>query len=334
MNESDGQTPPTDGLGSGTIRPRSLILGCGYAGESIALRLAGLGHDVFGLRRSEPDTLPAGLPYTLLRADLTDPGSLETLDALEQPFDCVVLCASASGGDSDAYRRIYFEGTGHVLARLRRQAPRAFVYTGSTSVYSQTDGSWVDELSPTEPSSEAAHWLLRTEQRILDAHREWGLAARILRVAGIYGPGRGSLLRRILSGQAHLNEGGDRWTNRVHRDDLADAVVAVLQRGRPGEIYNVADEEPATQRAVLEWLSKTMGRPVGDEVSGSPQPEGRRRRSSNKRVRIDKVRQETGWTPAHPSFREGYLEELGRMRSHGPTGSSGGPTAPISPGGS
>jgi len=309
-------------------------VGCGYAGEAIARRLHASGHQVFGLRRSKPDSPPAGLSYTPLQANLTEPGSLETLAALDVPFDYVVLCASASGGDAEAYRQVYFEGTGHLLARLKGQAPKAFVYTGSTSVYSQTDGSWVDELSPTEPESESGLWLLRTEQRILDAHREWGLAARILRVAGIYGPGRGSLLRRVLSGQAHLEGSGDRWTNRIHREDLADAVVAVLQRGRPGEIYNVADQEPATQRYVLEWLSERTGIPLREGAEESSQAGRRRRGGSKKRVRSDKVRRETGWSPTRPSFREGYLEELEHIRDQGSTGSTGGWNPPFSRGGS
>ncbi|MBM3903165.1 MAG: SDR family oxidoreductase [Verrucomicrobia bacterium] len=334
MNDPGGQTRGPEDVGSGKPRPRSLIVGCGYVGESIARRLHASGHQVFGLRRSEPESLPVGLPYIPLQANLTEPGSLQTLAALDVPFDCVVLCASASGGDAEAYRQVYFEGTGHLLARLRGQAPRAFVYTGSTSVYSQTDGSWVDELSPTEPESESGLWLLRAEQRILDAHREWGLAGRILRVAGIYGPGRGSLLRRVLSGQAGLEGSGDRWTNRIHREDLADAVIAVLQRGRSGEIYNVADQEPATQRCVLEWLSERTGIPLREGAEESPKSGRRRRGGSNKRVRIDKVRRETGWSPTRPSFREGYLEELGHIRVEGSTGSTRVQSPPFSRGGS
>ena len=334
MNDPGGQSPEPEGVGCGSPQPRSLIVGCGYAGEAIARRLHASGHQVFGLRRSKPDSPPAGLSYTPLQANLTEPGSLETLAALDVPFDYVVLCASASGGDAEAYRQVYFEGTGHLLARLKGQAPRAFVYTGSTSVYSQTDGSWVDELSPTEPESESGLWLLRAEQRILDAHREWGLAGRILRVAGIYGPGRGSLLRRVLSGQAHLEGSGNHWTNRIHREDLADAVVAVLQRGRSGEIYNVADQEPATQRCVLEWLSERTGIPLREGTKESPMAGRRRRGGSNKRVRTDKVRRETGWSPTRPSFREGYLEELEHIRVEGSTGSTGGWIPPFSQGGS
>ena len=333
MNGLDAQTRGGDGSSPEAPRCRTLIVGCGYVGEAVARRLRALGHDVFGLRRSDPDTLPPGLPYVPLQGDLTDPRSLETLEALDTPFDCVVHTASASGGDAETYRRVYFEGTGHLLDRLRRHPPRAFVYTSSTGIYSQTDGSWVDEESPTEPGSESGVWLVRTEQRILEARLEWGLAGRIVRVAGIYGPGRGSLLRRVLSGQAHLEGSGDRWTNRIHREDLADAIVATLSRGRPGEIYNVADLEPATQRAVLEWLSDRTGVPLAPPPV-TPATTTRRRGDSNKRVCVDKLRRETGWNPSHPSFREGYLEELDRLGDGGSTEATGTGGQPVSPGGS
>ena len=329
MNGPIEPTREREGLDPGAPGRRSLIVGCGYVGEAVARRLGALGHEVFGLRRSDPNTLAPGLPYRPLQGDLTDPRSLEALEALDMPFDCVVHTVSASGGDAETYRRVYFEGTGHLLDRLRRHPPGAFVYTSSTGVYSQTDGSWVDEQSPTEPRSESGVWLVRTEQRILEACREWGLAGCILRVAGIYGPGRGSLLRRVVSGQAQLEGSGDRWTNRIHREDLADAVVATLSRGRPGEVYNVADLEPATQRTVLDWLSKQTGVPLG-ESGGTSQPTTRRRGDSNKRVRVDKLRRETGWNPAHPSFREGYLEELGRVGDGESTEGTGGGGQPVS----
>ena len=295
-------------------RGRSLIVGCGYVGEAVARRLRALGHEVFGLRRTAPQFLPSGLPYVPLQGDLTDPGSLDCIEALDTPFDCVVHTVSASGGDAEAYRRVYFEGTGHLLERLRHHPPGSLVYTSSTGVYSQVDGSWVDERSSTEPRSESGLWLVRTEQRILETCRDWGLAGRILRVAGIYGPGRGSLLQQVLSGQARLDGTGDRWTNRIHREDLADAVLAALFRGRPGEIYNTVDLEPATQRTVLEWLSAKTGIPLATSVQTLQAP-SRRRGDSNKRVSSEKLRRETGWHPVHATFREGYLEELQRVGS-------------------
>ena len=329
MNGLGVQASGLESLGSMTPAHRTLVVGCGYVGEAVARRLRSLGHDVFGLRRSDPWSLAPGLPYVPLQGDLTDPGSLDAIEALDTPFDWVIHTVSASGGDAEAYRRVYFEGTGHLLDRLRHHPPHAFVYTSSTSVYSQTDGSWVDELSPADPGSESVGWLLRTEQLILDAWRAWGLAGRILRVAGIYGPERGSLLRRALSGQAHLEGAGDRWTNRIHREDLADAIVAALSQGRPGEIYNAADLEPATQKTVLEWLSEQTGVPLA-EPSGGPQPVTRRRGGSNKRVCVDKLRRETGWTPTHRSFREGYLEELGRLGGGEATRGTGIQSRPVS----
>src|SRR5262249_11699921 len=125
---------------------------CGYVGRVLGTELSRQGHEVFGLRRSasaETELHAAGI--RLVRGDVAEPGGLEVLPT---PFDWVVNCVATAGGGAEEYRRVYLQGTRHLLERLKDVPPQKFVYTSSTSVYGQTNGTLVDEDSPTEPETE------------------------------------------------------------------------------------------------------------------------------------------------------------------------------------
>lgn len=284
---------------------RILILGSGYVGRTAGARLAAAGHAVFGVRRRPDDGTLAAAGLRPLAADVTRPG---TLAALPPGWDAVVNCVSSAGGDPAAYRALYLEGTRNLLAWLRPAPPRRYVHVGSTSVYGQTDGAWVDEDSPTEPAAETARVLVATEALLRDAAAA-GFPAVLLRVAGIYGPGRGRLFQQLLRGEARLDGDGSRWLNQVHRDDVAGAIEAALECGRPGRVYNVADNEPVTQRDFLAWLAAQLGLPMpGPAAPDEARP--RRRGATNKRVSNRRLRAELGWQPRFPTFREGYAAEV------------------------
>ena len=128
---------------------RVLIVGCGYVGLPLGAELVRLGHEVFGLRRSasaENELKAAGIKP--LVADITRP---DELARLPRDFDWVVNCVSSTGGDAEDYRQVYLQGTRNLIEWLSAAPPKKFVYTSSTSVYGQTDGSQVKETSPTEP---------------------------------------------------------------------------------------------------------------------------------------------------------------------------------------
>src|SRR5262252_123357 len=146
-----------------------LILGFGYVGRALAAKLIGSGHEVTGLRRKAvvaEDVPVKGL--RLLNADITD---AQSLLAVAAAYDWVVLCVSASGGGPRDYERAYVHGTKNVLKWLAAAPPGKLVYTSSTSVYGQTDGSCVDEDSPTEPRAETARVLLEAENVLLEPGR-------------------------------------------------------------------------------------------------------------------------------------------------------------------
>lgn len=286
---------------------RVLVVGCGYLGLPLGAALVREGHQVWGLRRSAgaaPALREAGLEP--VPADVTDPASLASL---APRFDWVVNCVASGGGTAEDYRRIYYDGTRNLLAWLAAAPPRRFVYTSSTGVYGQTAGEVVDETSLAEPDAPTARILRDTEELLLEAARTTGFPAIILRLAGIYGPGRGYWLRQFLAGEARIEGDGSRVLNLVHRDDAAGAIRAALERGEPGRIYNVVDDAPATQRELLTWLAETLERPLPPSVSADGVA-NRKRGLTSKRVSNRRLREELAFRPACPSFREGFAAEL------------------------
>lgn len=286
---------------------KALIAGCGYVGLALGAQLAREGHTVCGVRRHSAGTRELeAVGIQPLIADIT---RFETLAEIPADFDWAVHCASASGGGREDYLRIYVEGNRNLQLWLAGSRLRKYVYTSSTGVYAQDDGAVVEESGPTEPQSETGKILLQAEQLLLKAASEAGFPAVILRVAGIYGPGRGYWLRQFLSGEATLEGDGRRRLNMVHRDDVAGAIASALQKGVPGQIYNVVDNQPPTQAEVFEWLSRTLGRPMPPSVPETQLGPGRRA-VTNKIISNRRLRSELGWAPKFPSFREGYQAEL------------------------
>jgi len=288
---------------------KCLIIGCGYVGMSVGAELARLGHEVHGLRRdasTAPEMTDVGVrPHF---ADITKP---ETFASLPRQFEWVVHCVAA-GGDAENYRRIYLDGTRHVLEWLSASPPQKFLYTSSTSVYGQTDGSLVKESSPVEPFVETSKVLVETEKALLEAFQRNKFPVVILRVAGIYGPDRGHWFKQFLKNEARMDGDGSRYLNMIHRDDVAGCVVAGLKRGRPGEIFNAVDDEPVKQRSFFEWLGTALGKYPPPPNTDSPGGE-RKRGITNKRVSNRKLKMELGYQFKHPNFRKGYSDEILRL---------------------
>jgi nucleoside-diphosphate-sugar epimerase len=289
---------------------RILIVGCGYVGTALGAVLVEQGHDVFGLRRSATgaDELKnAGIHP--LAADLTRPADLAQLPA---PFDWVVNTISSSKGGLKEYQEIYLQGTRHLLEWLMPMPLKRFVYTSSTSVYGQTDGALVKESSPTEPESPTSQVLVETERLLLEAARANKFPAVILRVAGIYGPGRGHLFLQYLRNEAKIAGKGERLLNMIHRDDLVGVILAALKDGRPGEIYNAVDDEPVAQVHFFRWLSETLGKwmpPFASTAEGASPKRGR----THKKVSNRKLKMELGYQFKYPTFRQGYTAEIQRL---------------------
>jgi len=288
---------------------KCLIVGCGYIGLPLGAELAGKGHEVFGLRRSAAaeNALKAAGVLPLI-ADVTKP---ETLAKLPRPFDWVVNCVAA-GGSAENYRQTYLEGNRNLVSWLADSPPKKFVYTSSTSVYGQNDGSVVTEDTPAEPAGETSKILVETEKLLLAAVAERKFPAVILRVAGIYGPERGHWFRQFLKDEARIEGDGSRYLNMIHRDDVVGCIIAALKSGRTGDVYNAVDDEPVSQIDFFKWLATTLGKPLPSSVSESAETI-RKRGVTNKRVSNRKLKVDLGYQLKYPDFRSGYGAEILRL---------------------
>ena len=279
---------------------RVLVAGCGYVGCELARRLVAGGHAAWGLSRR-----PAGLPPGVwpLAADLTDRAALR---GLPPGLDAVVYAAAAGGPTEPHYRAAYLDGPRNLLAALAeaRQSPRRILYVSSTGVYAQRDGSWVDETSITVPADFSGTVLLGGEQAVLGGP----FPAVVLRLAGIYGPGRTLWIDRVREGTARRPPPGS-WTNRIHRDDAARSIEHLLALETPESLYIGVDDEPAELADVLTFLAARLGvpppPPEPESAAGGPMRERGTKRCSNRRLRA------SGFSLLYPTFREGYGALLG-----------------------
>jgi nucleoside-diphosphate-sugar epimerase len=295
---------------------KCLIVGCGYIGLPLGMELVRQGHEVSGLRRSasaENELKTAGIQPLI--ADIT---KQETLAKLPHEFDWVVNCVSSAGGNEEDYRQVYLRGTRHLIEWLSVAPPKKFVYTSSTSVYGQTDGSQVKETGPTEPFAETAKVLLETEKVLLgnSGSPRQKFPVVILRVAGIYGPDRGHGFKQFLKNEARIEGDGSRFLNMIHRDDVVGCIIAALKNGRPGEIYNAVDDEPVSQANFFQWLAATVGKYPPSAIPDNPD-ENRKRGVTNKRVSNRRLKMELGYQFKYPNFRKGYTAEILRLERAG-----------------
>lgn len=273
---------------------RALVAGCGFVGEAAADLLHARGWDVIGWTASETSAarLSGHKPYVVAAQDIL--GDLPNVSPA-----VVVDCVSSGRGGAEAYRRVYLEGA----RALRAAFPGArLIFTSSTSVYAQTDGSWVDEGSAAEPERETGRILREAEELVLASG-----GGAVLRLAGLYGPGRSTMLAKARAGATGVEGDGLRWMNFCHRDDAARAIAAAVEQGVTG-LLNVADDCPLQQGDCVRALAEMFGQPA---PPGVPADLDRKRGWTSKRVRNARLR-DVGWAAAHPSFLEWARGEIVR----------------------
>ena len=216
------------------------------------------------------------------------------------------------------------EGAGATLERFgptiaASRALRRVAYYSTIGVYGDHGGAWVDETSATRTRTARGLARLEDEARWTAAARARGAEADILRLAGIYGPGRNALVN-LDCGQARRIVKSGQVFNRAHVDDIAEISRLVLTRDLNGQIWNVADDEPAPPQDVIAYAAALLG--VGpppeepfDQARLSPM--AREFYADNKRVSIAKAKSELGFAPAYPTYREGLkaLAEAGEGKA-------------------
>lgn len=278
--------------------PSLMIVGCGDVGSRLGRQLAARDWRVHGLRRNV-----ATLPLEVLPV-AGDLAQLECPDTWPVGnLDYLVYCAAATQHDEAGYRAAYVEGLRNALGWLKQrgQTPRRLLFVSSSGVYAQRDGEWIDETSPAEATSYSGSVMLEAEQVALQS----GIAASIVRLTGIYGPGREWLLKQVREGYRVASE-PPLYANRLHAEDCAGLLAHLLEADRSGvaleDCYLGVDNDPAALHEVVGWLREQLG--VTQWSAEQTVCRAGSKRCSNARARA------LGWEPRYPSFREGYAAIL------------------------
>ena len=237
-------------------------------------------------------SLPDGIQP--VQADLLDPTTLTRLPA---NIDALVFMPTPASRDPAGYEAIFVQGWKNVWTALEKTPDRALLVS-STAVYGESNGGLVDEETTPEPTGFNGKILLEMEQ----------LAARctenltVVRISGIYGPGRERLIRLAASEGLEIQQTPSCFTNRIHRDDAAAALKHLLEIDKPATLYLATDDQPATRYEVVEWLAKAQGQSAPIGVSDASASRGKR--VNNQRLR------DSGFNLAYPDYRTGYAAVL------------------------
>jgi nucleoside-diphosphate-sugar epimerase len=290
--------------------PGKLVIGCGYLGERVAQCWLAEGVPVTVLTRSasRAEQLSAAGFLTVI-GDVLQPESLEQLPAVQTVLYAVGFDRSAGASK----REVYVTGLQNVLTVLQGRC-RKLLYVSSTSVYGQHDGELVDEMSPTEPTAEDG-CICRDAEAVVqqffprDAHEIPG--AVILRLAGLYGPGRlAARLDKLRRGE-RLEGSAAAWLNLIHVDDAVQAVLAAEKFGRPGECYLICDDQPVRRGEYFAELTRQLGLPAPvfelPETNTVPSP------PLNKRCSNRRMHRELNVELRYPTFAEG-LKSIPELR--------------------
>ena len=274
--------------------PSVLIAGCGGVGGRLAEQMLAKGWQVYGLRRTIAN-LPAGVIG--VAGDLFNEDCPETWPV--GAVDYLVYCAAATDHDEAGYRAAYVQGLRNVLGWLDDygQVPERLLFVSSSSVYEQQDGGWVDETSAAKASAYSGRVMLEAEQVALGS----GIPASVVRLTGIYGPGREWLLTQVRRGY-RVAVDPPLYGNRIHADDAAGLLAFLLNADQQGVVlddcYIGVDDAPAPLAEVVAWLREYLG--VTEWAEDASVRRTGSKRCSNARARA------LGWAPHYPSYREGY----------------------------
>lgn len=300
---------------------RLIILGCGYVGRAAATAARDSGWVVEALTRHQAtaQSLRDDLGIRAVVGDLASDTWHQSLD----PAGATVLnCVSSGGGGETGYAHAYRDGMRSLVRWVQQGRPQTVIYTSSTSVYPDADGGWVDEDALTRATTPLNGLLMETEGLLREAVEAGTLtSATVLRLAGIYGPGRHYLIDQVRSRVAVLPGRGDYHLNLVHRDDVASAVRCAAERPVPGfRFFNIADGRPALKEAIVRWTAEQLGVPVPVfDPENIPARQARRalfgERPPDRRIASTRAQEVLGWKPTYADFRAGYRTILGSTGS-------------------
>ena len=293
---------------------RLFVFGFGYSAQAIVQRLRPRLDAVWGTTR---DPEKAGGLRSLGVIPILFDGNLPSnaiSDALAEADHMLVSIPPGDGGDPVLnYHR----------AELAALKPRALVYLSTIGVYGDHGGAWVDEASECRPVSKRSIQRVEAEAGWRLFAEETGVPVAIIRLAGIYGPGRGPF-EKLRRGTARRILKPGQVFNRIHVDDIAAIVEAAFER-QAGGIFNGADDEPAPPEDVLAHAARLLGLeppPAVDFEAADLTPMARSFYGENKRVRNDKIKQALGVRLSYPTYREGLASILASELAPSPKASA------------
>lgn len=285
-----------------------LVIGCGDVGRRVAAAERAAGEAVTALARSTPSAARLGaLGLQVVHGDLDDPGTLVGLPTREARV--YYFAPPPPSGTTDPRLRNF-------LAAITADAlPARIVLISTSGVYGDCHGEWVTEARPPRPDADRARRRLDAEQALLGWGEQQGVAVVILRVPGIYGPGR-LPDRRVRAREPVLREDESPWSNRVHIDDLTRACLAAGQRGRPGAVYNISDGHPTTMTDYFNRVADALGLERPPQITlaqaRAELSEGMQSYlAESKRLDNRRMRTELGVEPRYPDLAQGLAACLG-----------------------
>lgn len=289
---------------------RAVVFGCGYVGMRLIRALAAEGFRVWAAApnddRFEEIRAAGAEPYL---ADPLSPASLRPLAELRP--DVVFDLVRPQQLSADRYTTW---GTRNLAQTFTDARPGALVYLSSTSVYDGRASDWFDESSDVHPASAFGTARLEAERIYLDAWLTHRLPVRICRAPAVYGPQR-TLRHRLESGAYTRVDDEEQWVSRIHVDDLVVGLLAASQRGSPGEVYLLCDDEPMTGREYAEMTAELLSLPlpasfpredIRQELGGGKIE----RRSALGRCCNRRMKEDLGVILRYPSVREGVPASL------------------------
>ena len=227
-------------------------------------------------------------------------------DALAETDHLLVSIPPGAQGDPAL---AHFAQTIETAPRLR-----SIVYLSTIGVYGDHSGAWIDESTPPVPSSERSVWRLAAEDRWRKLARDKGVAAHVLRLAGIYGPGQNALVN-LRAGHAKRIIKAGQVFNRIHVEDIARAIEAAFAFGdsKAHRVWNICDDEPAPPQDVIGHAATLLGLPLPPAIAhdeAEMTPMARSFYAESKRVRNDRIKADLGITLIHPDYRAGLAALL------------------------
>lgn len=295
---------------------RLVIFGCGYVGTAFAEEALRRGWEVTALTRNaeQAERLRDSLEIEVMEADLAGDDWHSRLD----PAGAIAVnCVSSGGGGEAGYAHSYRAGMESLLAWAARGPLERLVYTGSTSVYPDFQGAWVDEDAPVEASTALNRILLETESLVAEGVKAGqARGGDILRLAGIYGPGRHHLIDQLRQGNTRFAGYGEHYLNLIHRDDVVEVFLRLIGRSEEGlRLHNVSDGHPARKEAIVEWTAEQLRLPRPSFHPELRTARQQRRqlvngRPPHRRIDSSRLRAALDWHPRYPDYRAGYRELL------------------------